>query len=188
MRCGGPCQKSKILNAPPTTGLPRIFRQLRLAALVLDQPGELPADPLVGVRVDLWVGPLDQRSGTGAGQSAAGAAPAVREEVEIIYRNGLRLGKLVNALLDFSRIEAGRLRARYEPVDLAVVTAELASVFRSAIELALGFDVDCPMFTDRMYVDRGMWEKVVINLLSNAAKFTFNGTIGVRLRARVITQ
>ncbi|MEV6071296.1 SpoIIE family protein phosphatase [Nocardia sp. NPDC052001] len=113
----------------------------------------------------------------------AEAEPEVREEVEVIHRNGLRLGKLVNALLDFSRIEAGRMQARYEPVDLATVTAELASVFRSAIERAgLRFEVDCPGLPAPVYLDRGMWEKVVLNLLSNAVKFTFEGTITVRLR------
>jgi signal transduction histidine kinase len=50
----------------------------------------------------------------------------------LVYRNSLRLQKLVNALLDFSRIEANRVTAYYEPTDLAVFTAELASFFRSA--------------------------------------------------------
>ncbi|MFF5856356.1 SpoIIE family protein phosphatase [Streptomyces sp. NPDC012751] len=107
----------------------------------------------------------------------------VRRELDVIHRNGLRLGKLVNTLLDFSRIEAGRMQARYEPVDLAVVTAELASVFRSAMEKAgLAFDVDCPPLDERVYVDRGMWEKVVLNLLSNALKFTFDGAVRVGVR------
>ncbi|MEU1586864.1 SpoIIE family protein phosphatase [Micromonospora sp. NPDC005710] len=108
----------------------------------------------------------------------------VREELQVMHRNGLRLGKLVTALLDFSRIEAGRMQARYEPVDLAAVTADLASVFRSAVERAgLTFEVDCPPLPEPVYIDRGMWEKVVLNLLSNALKFTFDGAIRVRLRA-----
>ncbi len=108
----------------------------------------------------------------------------VRADLEIIHRNGLRLGKLVNTLLDFSRIEAGRMQARYEPVDLAAVTAELASVFRSAIEKAgLAFIVDCPPLPESVYIDRDMWEKVVLNLLSNALKFTFDGAIDVTVRA-----
>ncbi|MFF0120552.1 SpoIIE family protein phosphatase [Micromonospora arida] len=108
----------------------------------------------------------------------------VREELQVMHRNGLRLGKLVNALLDFSRIEAGRMQARYEPVDLAAVTADLASVFRSAVERAgLTFEVDCPPLPEPVYVDRGMWEKIILNLLSNALKFTFDGSIRVRLRA-----
>jgi PAS domain S-box-containing protein len=113
----------------------------------------------------------------------AGAGERVTEELEVIHRNGLRLGKLVNTLLDFSRIEAGRMQARFEPVDLAATTAELASVFRSAIERAgLGFEVDCPPLPEPVHVDRGMWEKIIFNLLSNALKFTFDG--GVRVTAR----
>ncbi|AYG78065.1 Sensor histidine kinase TmoS [Streptomyces hundungensis] len=103
-----------------------------------------------------------------------------RAELEVIHRNGLRLGKLVNTLLDFSRIEAGRMQASYEPVDLAVVTGELASVFRSAIDRAgLDFEVDCPPLPEPVFLDRSMWEKVILNLLSNALKFTFDGSIRV---------
>jgi PAS domain S-box-containing protein len=109
--------------------------------------------------------------------------PGAGEELEVVHRNGLRLGKLVNTLLDFSRIEAGRMQAHYEPVDLAVVTAELASVFRSAIEKAgLALEVDCRPLPDPVYLDRGMWEKVILNLLSNALKFTFEGTVEVSVR------
>lgn len=109
-----------------------------------------------------------------------GAGERVREEVEVIHRNALRLGRLVNNLLDFSRIEAGRMQARFEPVDLGAFTAELASVFRAAVERAgLAFEVDCPPSGEPVHVDRGMWEKVVFNLLSNAIKFTFDGEIRV---------
>ncbi|HEX9065682.1 MAG TPA: SpoIIE family protein phosphatase [Streptosporangiaceae bacterium] len=114
----------------------------------------------------------------------ADADPQVREELEVISRNGLRLGRLVNTLLDFSRIEAGRMQVSYEPVDLAQATAELASVFRSAIERAgLALEVDCPPLPEPVYVDRGMWEKVLLNLLSNALKFTFDGSVRVAVRA-----
>ncbi|MEV4417929.1 SpoIIE family protein phosphatase [Catellatospora sp. NPDC049609] len=110
--------------------------------------------------------------------------PATREELDVIHRNGLRLGKLVNSLLDFSRLEAGRMQARYEPVDLAAATAELASVFRSAVEKAgLRLVVDCPPLDQPVYLDRGMWEKVILNLLSNALKFTFDGSVGVSVRS-----
>ena len=114
----------------------------------------------------------------------AGADPQVLEELAVISRNGLRLGRLVNTLLDFSRLEAGRMQASYEPADLAQVTAELASVFRSAVDRAgLAFEVDCPPLPEPVYLDRGMWEKVVLNLLSNALKFTFDGSIRIAVRA-----
>ncbi|MDG4664546.1 SpoIIE family protein phosphatase [Mycobacterium sp. 236(2023)] len=108
---------------------------------------------------------------------------AAREELDVVWRNGLRLTKLVNTLLDFSRIEAGRTQARYEAVDLGALTAELASVFRSAIERAgLEFDVDSEPMDDVVYIDRDMWEKVIFNLLSNALKFTFEGSVSVTAR------
>ncbi len=105
-----------------------------------------------------------------------------RERLELAHRNAMRLLKLVNNLLDFSRIEAGRIEAVYKPTDLAMFTTELASVFRSAIERAgLRLIVDCPPLRSPVYVDRQMWEKIVLNLLSNAFKFTKDGEITVRL-------
>ena len=109
-------------------------------------------------------------------------SPNQRQRIEVMQRNGLRLLKLVNTLLDFSRIESDRVQAIYEPTDLATFTAELASVFRGAIERAnLRLVVDCPPLPEPVYVDREMWEKIVLNLISNAFKFTFTGGITVRL-------
>ncbi|BAY80126.1 multi-sensor hybrid histidine kinase (plasmid) [Nostoc linckia NIES-25] len=106
-----------------------------------------------------------------------------QEQLKMVQRNGLRLLKLVNSLLDFSRIEAGRIQASYEPTDLATFTAELASVFRSAIERAgMRLSVNCPPLPAPVYVDRQMWEKIVLNLLSNAFKFTLAGKITVNLQ------
>jgi len=106
-----------------------------------------------------------------------------RERLDVAHRNALRLLKLVNSLLDFSRIEAGRVQASYEPVDLAALTRDLASTFRSAIERAgLKFAVRCERLKSAVYVDREMWEKIVLNLLSNAFKFTLEGEIQVRFQ------
>ncbi len=106
-----------------------------------------------------------------------------RERLDLTHRNALRQLKLVNTLLDFSRIEAGRMEASYEPVDLAAYTMDLASMFRSAIEHAgLKLTVDCAPLPGPVYVDREMWEKIVLNLLSNAFKFTFEGEINVSLK------
>ncbi len=106
-----------------------------------------------------------------------------RQLLRIAQRNGVRLLKLVNTLLDFSRIEAGRMQATYEPLQLHTYTAELASAFRSAVEKAgLRLVVDAAPLPQPVFVDRDMWEKVILNLLSNAFKFTFEGEISVTTR------
>jgi signal transduction histidine kinase len=110
--------------------------------------------------------------------------PEDLRQIETVHRNGLRLLKLVNTLLDFSRIEAGRIQALYRPVDLSARTAELASVFRSAIERAgLAYKIDCKTLPDPVFVDLDMWEKIVLNLLSNAFKFTLHGSVELTLRS-----
>ncbi len=109
--------------------------------------------------------------------------PSAHEQIGVVHRNGLRLLKLVNTLLDFSVVEAGRVRATYQATDLASVTGELASVFQSAVEKAgMRLVVDCPPLIEPVYVDRDMWEKVVLNLISNAFKFTLQGSITVTLK------
>ena len=104
-------------------------------------------------------------------------------DLEAVHRSSLRLLRLVNSLLEFTRAEAGRFQVSFEPVDLAVLTAGLAGSFQSLLEDAgLRLIVDCAPLPEPIYVDRSHWEKVVLNLISNAFKFTFEGQIGVVLR------
>src|SRR5664280_377291 len=105
-----------------------------------------------------------------------------RARVETIHQSSERLLKLVNTLLDFSRLESRRSEARLEAVDLADETVHIAEMFRSAIERAgLTFTVDCRPIDTPVGVDREMWAKIVSNLLSNALKFTFEGEVSIRV-------
>jgi signal transduction histidine kinase len=123
----------------------------------------------------LILGPLEDELA-----ECAGLPAPHRERLDTMHRNSLRLLRLVNTLLDFSRIEAGRLHASYEPVELAAETTQLAGVFRSAIQKAgLTLTLACPPLPERVYIDREMWEKIVLNLLSNALKHTQRGGITV---------
>jgi PAS domain S-box-containing protein len=127
----------------------------------------------------LMLGPLED-----ALRLSVAVPEEVRQQLDVAQRNSLRLLRLVNSLLDFSRIEAGRVKATFQPTGLASLTAELASTFRSATERAgLQLNVDCPALPEPVYVDTEMWEKIVLNLLSNAFKFTFEGRISVELKA-----
>jgi signal transduction histidine kinase len=110
-------------------------------------------------------------------------SPPSPRNLELLHRNALRLLKLVNGLLDFVRIEVGKMRATFEATDLSALTAQLASVFRSAVERAgLQLVCDCPPLPEPVYVDREMWEKIILNLISNAFKSTFEGEIRISLR------
>lgn len=125
----------------------------------------------------LILGPLED-----AMREETDCLPAHREGLEMARRNALRLLRLVNTLLDFSRVEASRIAAKLEPVDLAALTADLASNFRAAIEkTGLRLVVDTPPLPRPVAVDRDMYEKIVLNLLSNAFKFTHEGEIRVQL-------
>lgn len=126
----------------------------------------------------LMLGPLQDL----LARSQTHLSPTAKEQLELANRNGARLLRLVNTLLDFSRIEAGRVQAVYQATDLSGFTSELASVFRSATEKAgLRLTVECAPLGEPVYVDRDMWEKIVLNLISNAFKFTFDGEIAISM-------
>ncbi|UWZ82381.1 ATP-binding protein [Occallatibacter riparius] len=114
--------------------------------------------------------------------SSASMSAADLERIDLAQRNVIRLQRLVNNLLDFSRIEAGRVAATFEPLDLALMTKELASGFQSTFDKAgLALVIKAPPLSEPIYVDREMWEKTVLNLISNAFKFTLSGSVTVEL-------
>ncbi len=94
--------------------------------------------------------------------AATSPAPVLEgEDLLAALRNAKRLRKLVNQLLDFARIEAKRSEVRWQATDLAALTVDLASAFRSMIEHAgLRLEVDCPELTAPLLVDPEMWEKI----------------------------
>lgn len=105
-----------------------------------------------------------------------------RYRMGIAHRNALRMQKLVNTLLEFSRIEAGRVEGRFRPVNICAFTRELASSFRSAIEKA-GMQLYTPCDNiGKVYVDVDMWEMIILNLVSNAYKYSKEGHIEVAVR------
>ncbi len=128
----------------------------------------------------LLLGPINEL----LAESDETLSPVGRAALEMAQRNAARLLRLVNMLLDFSRIEAGRHAADLEPTDLPGFTAELASSFHSSCtDAGLTLTIDCPPLPEAAMVDQAMWEKVVLNLVSNAFKFTLKGGIDVSIRA-----
>ena len=129
--------------------------------------------------LQLMLGPLEEV----LPEAGERLGPERHQQLLTARRNALRLLRLVNTLLDFSRLEAGRVQAVYQPTDLAGLTSDIASMFRSAMDGAgLQFSVECQPIAEPVFVDRGMWEKIVLNLLSNAFKFTFEGEVALLLK------
>jgi signal transduction histidine kinase len=125
----------------------------------------------------LLLSPLDEVIARGS------VSEGERDLLQTSRRAGTRLLKLVQSLLDFSRVEAGRIQASFEPVEISSLTIDIVSLFRSTFERAkLALIVDCPPLGEVVYVDRDMWEKIVLNLVSNALKFTLAGEVRVSLR------
>jgi len=109
--------------------------------------------------------------------------PANRARLELIHRNALRMQKLVNTLLEFSRIEAGRMEGRFSRVDISALTGDLASVFRSAIEHAgMELEIVQEEIHGEVYVDIDMWERIILNLVSNAFKYSIGGRIRIEIK------
>jgi signal transduction histidine kinase len=126
----------------------------------------------------LMIGPLEDLLSQPQGTLGADE----RRDLELAHRNALRLFHLVNSLLEFSRIEAGRVQARFTPTNLPELTSQIASAFCSTMAKAgIKFTIDCPPMDQPVFVDREMWEKIVLNLISNAFKHTFSGEITVSL-------
>lgn len=109
----------------------------------------------------------------------------VAADLELATRNARRLFALVTSLLDFAAAETHRLEPKLERVDLAAETERIAALFRPAAEQAgLAFVVECQPLASTVAVDPEMWAKVLVHLLSNALKFTFEGEVRVTLRER----
>lgn len=111
-----------------------------------------------------------------------GRSGAESQQLDAAKRATLRLDRLVDALMTFAQAESGALLTQRESTDLAQLTDEAASMFRSAIEEAdIEFLVELPDEPLVVDIDREMWSRIVVNLLSNAYKFTAQGRISLKL-------
>ncbi|MDB5697570.1 MAG: multi-sensor signal transduction histidine kinase [Alphaproteobacteria bacterium] len=125
----------------------------------------------------LMLGPLEEFI-----NSAAGLTQEQQGNLSLSHRNGKRLLKLVNDLLEFSRSETGHAQPSFEPVDLSTETAAIARTFDWASrQMGIRLSIACPKLSEPIYVDREMWEKIVLNLVSNAFKYTNEGEIRISL-------
>jgi PAS domain S-box-containing protein len=114
-------------------------------------------------------------------RSREGLEPKQYENLEKILASGEHLLALINSVLDLSKIEAGRLEVHAGEVALAPVLERCLRTVEplARVPLVREFDGELP----RMYVDEEKLRQIVINLLSNAAKFTERGDIRLKAQA-----
>ncbi|WP_437578420.1 ATP-binding protein [Sorangium sp. So ce887] len=111
-------------------------------------------------------------------------SPRVRTDLERIQRSGRRLRRLVDDVLDYQKIEAGKMQVDWEAVDVKELVADMVDEARPAaerggVQLSLRVDPALKMVP----LDRRKFEKIALNLLGNALKFTPpGGRVEVGLR------
>ncbi len=92
---------------------------------------------------------------------------------EVIQSQAQRLGRLIEDILNISRIESGLIKVHKETHSLALVVRDSVEMIKSyAQEKNISIDAPAPILYDQVYIDRDMVSQVVINLLSNAVKYT----------------
>ena len=108
----------------------------------------------------------------------------VRDSLELVQSNAVRLLQLIDELLDLSRIDAGGLRLNIGLVELSGMTRTLGERYgRLVEEKGISFQLDLPGETDNLYGDAHRIEMIIANLLGNALKYTpYAGRVRVRLR------
>jgi len=105
--------------------------------------------------------------------------------LDMVLQNSDRLGRIIEELLDVSRLEAGKVRLSRKLCDIAEVAAEVASNFKVILEKkGLEIQTDFVPLKIPIYIDREKIVQVLTNLIANALKFTAKGQIKIRLRER----
>ena len=110
-------------------------------------------------------------------------ADRARHALEAIQRNAQAQARLVESLLDLSRIVAGKLELDLQPADIGtLLDAAIAAVEPEADAKAIAIDLVVPPSVSRLYADGGRLQQVFWNLLSNAIKFTPpGGRVAIRV-------
>ena len=110
--------------------------------------------------------------------------PSILPDLQRIHRAAKHQLSLVNDILDLAKIEAGKMTLSFEEFDVSPLVRDVEATVQPIVAKRRNrLIVDCPHNIGRMSSDRTKLHQVLLNLLSNAAKFTENGTITLRVVA-----
>jgi len=108
--------------------------------------------------------------------------PEMRSDLEVVQRNCQHLSHMIDDVLDLTRMRAGHLELHRERVDLVELVRAAAETVRPLVEKkGLTFQVEAAAGLSRVYCDRTRIQQVILNLVSNAVRFTEQGRIEVRV-------
>jgi ligand-binding sensor domain-containing protein/signal transduction histidine kinase len=111
----------------------------------------------------------------------------LKDRLNLVYENAGKLYRLVEELMDFTKLEEGTLRMTVQESDIVTFTRNLYSLFTDeASRRCITYRFDCGLTELKIWFDKGKMEKVILNLVSNAFKFTPNGgmvTVGIEKSA-----
>ncbi len=124
--------------------------------------------------LSLIVGPLEDM----ADQPNLMAPNLLQSRIELMKRNGYRLQHLIDQILEVSKLNADAIKLSLRPVNLPELTKQVVGQFQSKLEQEqITLDIDFNEIDEYLYIDVEAWERIVINLMNNAIKFSPEGGI-----------
>lgn len=107
--------------------------------------------------------------------------PKQKDLYNLMYRNCLRMLRLVNQLLDIRKIDNGQLKMHFIETDIIYFIKDIMQSFNNlSVSRKIDFSMDCSQDTVNLWIDQGNFDKIIFNILSNAFKYTpDNGKISI---------
>ncbi len=160
----------------------QLYKAAQRSALAAEEASRAKDEFLATVSHELRT-PLNAIMGWAAMLRQRALEPAVAKPIEVMHRNAQAQAKIIEDILDVSRIITGKLRIEPRPTDLVAIAREALEVVRpSAMAKRIALELHAEMEVCLLVADPERLQQVLWNLLSNAVKFTDVGTIKVAVR------
>lgn len=122
--------------------------------------------------LSLILGPLDDF----LEKEGAFSEKKLAKYASMMHRNGYRLKNLVDQILDVSKLNTDAIKLKLQPCDIVYFTKQISGQFQSLLDQkGITLHIYEAAISEPIYIDKEAWERIVINVLSNAIKFSKNG-------------
>lgn len=122
--------------------------------------------------LSLMLGPLDEITGNTTNQSIS----KFQAYTQMMHRNGYRLKNLIDQILDVSKLNADAIKLNIHPFNIVTLTKQISGQFQSLLDQkGIKLEINVEEVSELVYIDKEAWERIIINLISNAIKFSPEG-------------